>query len=134
MLLAKPVYQIVMGKTGYIGQIGLILAIAYCGHLAVTGLSVPLPSSVVGLLLLLAGLRLGVVAEAWIGDAAHFLSANMAFFFLPSAVEIIENYDRIHPVLVRLLAVCIISTVVTFLAAYWSVRILQGLVKKGGRE
>ncbi|MCD8139970.1 MAG: CidA/LrgA family protein [Planctomycetaceae bacterium] len=122
-----------MNKLGYLGQIGLILALAYCGHLAVAGLSVPLPSSVVGLLLL-AGLRLGVVHEAWIGDAAHFLSANMAFFFLPSAVEILENYDRIHPVLVRLLAVCVISTVVTFLAAYWAVRMLQGLVKKGGRE
>ncbi len=123
-----------MKKIGYLGQLGLILAIAYCGHLAVTALSVPLPSSVVGLLLLLAGLRLGLVHEAWLGDAAHFLSANMAFFFLPSAVEIIENYDRIHPVLVRLVVVVVLSTIVTFLASYWAVRILQGLAKKGGRE
>ena len=111
-------------------QFGIILGFAYCGHLLAYGLLVPLPASVIGLVLLLTGLRLRIVSEKWLDDTAHFLSANMAFFFLPSAVEILESYEHIHPVLAKLVLVCIASTIVTFLASYASVRALQKLTGK----
>lgn len=109
-----------------LGQLGIILGFAYAGHLLAFGLSISLPSSVLGLLLLLGALRLRLVPEEWLGDTAHFLSANMALFFLPPAVGIIENYHHINPVLGKLLFVCIAST----LATYATVCALQRLGAK----
>lgn len=114
-----------------LGQLGIILGFAYAGHLLAHGLSIPLPSSVLGLLLLLGALRLRLVPEEWLGGTAHFLSVNMAFFFLPSAVGILENYHHINPVLGKLLFVCIASTLATFIATYAVVCALQGLRAKG---
>lgn len=114
-------------------QIGLIFGIAYCGHLLANGAGIPLPASVIGLLLLLAGLRTGIINEKWIAEASYFLSANMAFFFLPSAVEILDNYHLVHSVLAQLLIVCIASTVLTFLATYVTVVFLQKFLAKRGK-
>lgn len=107
------------------GQLAIILAAAYIGHLLAAGLSAPLPAGVLGILLLLAALRLRRLAESSVDSAANFLMANMAFFFLPSAVDIIGNISLVRPVLFRLLAVIILSTAITFLATWHAVRILQ---------
>jgi holin-like protein len=106
-------------------QLALILALAYVGHLCAAVLSVPLPASVIGLLLLLIGLRTGWIPERRIDSAATFLTANMAFFFLPSAVEILGGLELVRPVLFRLLAVVVLGALVTFLATYGTVRVLQ---------
>ncbi|MCC8190708.1 MAG: CidA/LrgA family protein [Planctomycetes bacterium] len=106
-------------------QLGIILAFAACGHLLANGLGLPLPNSVIGLILLLGGLRLRLLPEWRIGNVAQFLSANMAFFFLPSAVEIVENYAHIQPILLEILVVCTASTITTFCATYAVVRLLH---------
>ena len=111
-------------------QVGIIFGFSYCGYILAYGLSIPLPASVIGLLLLLVGLRLRIVSEKWIDDAAHFLSANMAFFFLPSTIDLLENHMRIHPVLGELFIVCIASTAVTFFATYHTVRVLRKFASK----
>lgn len=115
-------------------QIGIVFGIAYCGHLLTNGLMLPLPASVIGLVLLLAGLRTGLIHERWIAETSHFLSANMAFLFLPSAVEILDNYTLIHSVLAQLLIICVISTALTFLATYYSVVFFQKTLAKRGNQ
>lgn len=112
------------------GQFAIILCFSYAGHLLANGLSVPLPSSVIGLVLLVAALRLRLLPEKWIADTAHFLSANMAFFFLPLSVEIVENYDHVKDVFAKLMFIAIVSTVVTFAASYSATRFLQRLMAK----
>ncbi len=108
-----------------LGQLALILGLAYLGHLLAAGLSAPLPAGVIGILLLLGCLRMKWIAREWIDDAARFLTANMAFFFLPPAVEIIDNMGAVRPVLFRLLLVCAAGTVCAFFATYIAVRLLR---------
>lgn len=119
---------------GVLTQTGIVIGFAYCGHILSAAFAVPLPASVTGLLLLLLALRLRILPGAWIEDATRFLGANMAFFFLPSAVEIIENYLHVEAVLWKLLFICAVSTCLTFLATYASARLFQRLFgKNGGR-
>ncbi len=113
-----------------LGQLGVILAFSYAGHLLAAGLSIPLPASVIGILLLLAGMRTGWIAECRIDQVAHFLLANMAFFFIPSAVEIIENIGVIRPILFRVILICVLSTAATFFVSYMAVCALQKIAGK----
>ncbi|KAB7673068.1 CidA/LrgA family holin-like protein [Bacillus sp. B1-b2] len=55
---------------------------------------VPLPSSMIGLLLLFILLLLHVVKLEWVEKGAAWLLAELLLFFIPSAVGIV-NYDEI---------------------------------------
>lgn len=56
--------------------------------------SLPIPASMIGLLLLLLALKLGIVKLEWIEQGGNWLLAELMLFFVPSAVGII-NYDEI---------------------------------------
>jgi holin-like protein len=118
----------------FLGQLGIILAFAYAGHLFAAGLGVPFPASVIGILLLLGGLRTGWIKEERVDAAAQFLLANMAFFFVPSSVEIIGSAALVRPVLPKFLAVILISTVVAFFVTYAVVRGLRKLLPPSGKN
>ncbi|PMC40260.1 CidA/LrgA family protein [Bacillus sp. UMB0899] len=57
-------------------------------------ISIPLPSSMIGLGFLLLALFTGIVKLKWIEKGANFLLAELLLFFIPSAVGIV-NYDEI---------------------------------------
>ncbi len=108
-----------------LGQICLILGFAFAGELLAFFVPLGIPASVFGLVLLLTALKTGIVKPEYINDTARFLSGNMAFFFVPPAVSIVSTYSLIHSVLFKLIIICLLSTLVTFLTAYWGVRIVQ---------
>ena len=111
-------------------QIGVIFAFSYAGEVLAYILPVTVPSSVLGMMLLLAALRSGILKPEWIGETADFLSANMAFFFLPVAVNILESYSLFAGAMVRLLIVCVTSTLLTFGATYLTCRTIRNIQQK----
>lgn len=115
-------------------QLAILFGFAYAGHILANAFAFPLPASVTGLLLLLAALRLRLLPAARIGDATRFLGVNMAFFFLPSAVEILESYMHVGNVLAELLFICLVSTLLTFLATYASARCFRKILAKRGGQ
>jgi len=54
----------------------------------------------------------------------------MALFFLPSVVNIMQSYHIIAPVVGRLLLICLLTTVITFFAAYFGTRLAREAMKK----
>jgi holin-like protein len=115
-----------------IKELGLILAFAYAGEAAAWFLPIRLPAGVLGIVLVFAVLSLGILRPRHFGKTADFISANMAFFFLPLAVSILQNYQAVSPVLFQLIAVCVISTLITFAVSYGTVRLLRIIMGKGG--
>ena len=61
---------------------------------------------------------------------ADFLLSNMAFFFVPAGVSIINYFDELKSTAVQLIIICIISTVVTFAVTAYSVMLTVRLMKK----
>jgi holin-like protein len=112
-------------------QLGLILFFGFLGEIASFYLPLGMPASVLGMVLMLAALGLGFLKPEHLGATADYLSANMAFFFLPAAVTILENYRYIRPVVLQLLLICIISTVTTFFITYGTVRLFRMLLSRG---
>jgi holin-like protein len=113
-------------------QVGLIFAFGFLGECISHYLPLGMPASVLGMVLMLAALGVKLVKPDQLGAAADFLSANMAFFFLPAAVTVLENYGYIQPVLLKLLLIVLISTVVTFFLTYGTVRLCRMILSKQG--
>jgi holin-like protein len=111
--------------------LGLILSFGFLGEIASFYLPLGMPASVLGMVLMLAALGFKFLKPEHLGKTADYLSANMAFFFLPAAVTILENYGYIQPVVVQLFLICIISTVTTFFITYGTVRFSRILLARG---
>jgi holin-like protein len=115
-----------------IKELGLIIAFGYAGELAARFLPIRLPAGVLGIVMVFAVLSLGVLRPRHFGKTADFLSAHMAFFFLPLAVSILQNYQAVSPVLFQLVVICVISTLITFAVSYATVRFLRIIMGRGG--
>lgn len=67
-------------------------------------------------------------------EVGTFLSNNMSFFFIPAAVSVIDYLDILQSVIFKVLIICSISIIVSFVLVAYAVKItitLQDKYKKG---
>ena len=76
-----------------IRQIGIIFAVCWLSILVEKILPVAFPASVIGMILLFICLFTGALKIEHIQEKADFLLENMAFFFVPAGVSIINYFD-----------------------------------------
>jgi holin-like protein len=117
-----------------IQQLGLILVFGFAGEIAGVLFPTGVPASVLGLIIMLVCLGIKLLKPEHLGETADFLSANMAFFFLPAVTSVLNNYDAIKGVAPLLLGICITCTFLTFALTYGTVRIFQIIMKKGHQQ
>ena len=91
----------------------LIFTINYVGMLLSKILHLPLPGTIVSLLLLFLMLQFKVLKLEKIENAANFLLLNMTLFFMPPTVKIIDSYDLLEKDLVKIIIIIVISTFLT---------------------
>ncbi|MDD3124062.1 MAG: CidA/LrgA family protein, partial [Candidatus Izemoplasmatales bacterium] len=94
-----------------------------------------IPGTILGMLLLVLALLLKVVKNEYVEDVGIFLTSNMAFFFIPAAVSVIEYFDLLKVSIIRILILVTISLVVSFFSIMGSVKLtifLQDQWKKRG--
>ena len=72
----------------------------------------------------------GVLKIEHIQEKADFLLENMAFFFVPAGVSIINYFDVLESTWIQLVIICVISTIVTFAVTAWSVRLTIRLIER----
>ena len=65
----------------------------------------------------------GVLKIDHIREKSDFLLANMAFFFIPAGVNVINYLDILKANWLPLLLICVITTVITFAATTYSIRL-----------
>jgi len=110
-----------------IRQIAVILFFYILGEIVSKLLIIILPSifipgSILGMFLLVIGIVTKIVKKEWIEDVAVFLTSNMAFFFIPAAVGIIEYADVLKDSAWRILAFILTSTILSFFVIYFSIK------------
>ena len=103
-------------------QIAVVLGICWVGEGISQLLPFPLPSSVIAMLLLFLLLRLSPLKIEHIQEKTDFLLRNMAFFFLPSGVELMAHVDILRENLLPLLVILLVSTLAAFTATAFTVR------------
>ncbi|WP_017470868.1 CidA/LrgA family protein [Amphibacillus jilinensis] len=100
-----------------IGIISVQVAIIHIFLFLAIGLKaivpIPLPTSIVGLLLLFSALFFNVIKLEWVEQGGRWLMAELLLFFIPSAVGIV-NYDELAGVqgLVIVLVIAISTIIV----------------------
>ncbi len=117
-------------------QIGVVLAICLLGEGISLLLPIPFPGSVIAMILLFLLLLSGLLRPEHIRQKSDFLLQNMAFFFIPAGVGIVEYAEDLLPFLLPLLLICVITTVLTFAASALTAKLVIHLQEKShtGKE
>ena len=116
-------------------QVGIIFSICWISQIIEKLLPFSFPASVIGMILLLVLLCVRILKVDHIREKSDFLLENMAFFFIPAGVSIINYFDVLKNWVVQLIVICVVSTVVTFAVTAYSMKLALDLMqkKKSGR-
>ena len=109
--------------------LALLLLFQAAGELLVLGLKLPFPGPVVGLVLLLAGLRWRVVREP-VQAAAELLLSHLSLLFVPVGVGVVTHLDLVTRHGAQLVAVIVVST---WIGMAVTALLLRGLLRRGAR-
>ncbi|MBU9738772.1 CidA/LrgA family protein [Diplocloster agilis] len=111
-----------------------LLLICFIGEAVALLLPVPLPASIISMVLLFLLLLTGWFRETQIREVSDFLLGNMAVLFIPAGVSIINYFDEIRSVWPALLAIILISTIVTFLVTAFTTQLMIRFMARRGRS
>lgn len=111
-------------------QAAVLFLICLLGETIVSLFSLSFPSSVISMIILFLFLLFQVIRQENIQGIIRFLQQNMALFFIPSGVAIMENYSYLRESLIPFLLICVISTIATFAVTAYTVRLVSALMRK----
>lgn len=116
-----------------IRQCAILFGCLALGELLIYLTYIPLPSSILGMLLLTLFLKLKWIRLEWIQGMADFLVANIGFFFVPPGVAIMLYLDIIKAQLWPIVVATVISTVLVLAVTGWVHQFYgKATHKKGG--
>lgn len=96
-------------------QLAVIFGIYLGGEGIASLLPISIPGNIIGMLALFILLLLKWIKLRHIQTLGKFLLANMAFLFIPAGVSIIESIEAVKGDLLPILAICILTTIITFI-------------------
>ena len=102
-------------------QIAIIFLLCLIGEVIAAILPFPFPASVISMILVFCFLLWGPLKVYHIRKQTDFLLDNMAFFFIPPAVSIVENLHYMEGKLGILIFICFITVFPTFAITAWTV-------------
>ena len=114
----------------FLQQMSVIFAIYLISVLVSNLLPVAFPGSVIGMILLFLLLLSGILKPRQVEEAGDFLVKNMAFLFVPTVVGIVEYIPVLMDHLLPFLVIIVVTTVLTFAAAAWTVTAVIRLQQK----
>ena len=113
-----------------IKQLFIILVCLALGEIIVYFTGVKVPSSIIGMLLLTAGLHFKIIKLKWIKSVADFLLDNMVFFFIPPGIAIMCYFDLISKELLPILASILGSTILVLISTSFTHQLLRKIRSK----
>lgn len=118
-----------VSKLKILKQILIIFSICSAGMLL--NRFIAFPATILSLIVLLILLICGIIKTHHIKETADFVLSNMAFFFIPAGVKIMDSFSDFAESLLPILLVILITTVLTFGATALTV---TGLMKVMGNH
>lgn len=111
----------------YLRQLAIILLLCIVGQLLSVLIGGKVPGNVLSMIVLFLLLLFRVIKVETIEETADFILANMAFFFIPACLGIVESYHLLAGNVIKLLIVCILTTILTSLSAGFTVKYILKL-------
>ena len=113
-----------------ITQVGIIFGVCWAAQIVEQALPFAFPASVIGMILMFLLLAFRVLKVDHIREKSDFLLGNMAFFFIPAGVSIINYFDVLKNWVFQLIFICIVTTVITFAVTAYSMRFVMYLMAR----
>jgi holin-like protein len=93
-----------------------------------------IPGTIIGMLLFFIILVTRSIKIQAVDEVGSFLSSNMSFFFIPAAVSILEYYEDLKSVFLKVVLLIFVTTLIGFFFIAISVRLtikIQEKLSKG---
>lgn len=94
-------------------EFGIILLINYIGIFISSLLNIPIPGSIVGMLLLLFLLYFKIINLKLIENVSTLILANMAIFFIPPTMRILDLMHLIKGDFIKIIILMMLTTFIT---------------------
>lgn len=105
-------------------QIAVLFFICLMGQGISLILPFPFPGNIIAMIILFILLLAKVIKPEKVQDFTGFLLANMAFFFVPAGVSILESYPIMKDSLLPIFLICLFSTIITFFVTFATVKLV----------
>lgn len=96
-------------------QIGFLYGLSLIGNLIVNLLAIPIPGSIVGLILLFIGLYFKLIPVGFIQEGAGFILVVLPLFLIPSTVGVVQYPELLSRWGVMLILMVMVSTFLTMI-------------------
>lgn len=106
-------------------QLMIILGTYFIGQILQSVLKLPVPGSVIGLILLFFALQKGIIKIEMIEDVCEFLLSNMSFFFIPAGVGLLTAFSILQGKWLGFIIILITSTVFVWLLTVYIVKFFR---------
>lgn len=93
-------------------QASIVLLIYFLGDIIQSEFNLPVPGSVLGMLILLVALCTGIIKLDMIDNISDFLLDNLAFFFVPAGVGLISCFSILKSNWFSILMISFLSTII----------------------
>ena len=117
-----------------IRRLAILFGCLALGEFIIWLTGIPLPSSIVGMLILTLLLKLKIIRLEWVKTISEFLVANIGFFFVPPGVAIMLYFDIIKAEFWPIVISTAASTVIVLAITGWVGQIYAKLVHKKGDD
>jgi holin-like protein len=98
-------------------QIALLYGFYFIGKVVQQALHIPVPGSMIAMLLLFFLLVTNIVKEEWLSDGGQFLLSNLPLLFVPPTVGIMDYFQLFRGEGVLSVVAVIISTIMVMILA-----------------
>lgn len=112
----------------YLRQLLIILIFSFAGEVLHYLISIQIPASIYGLVLLFIAFMTGLIQLPQVEETAKFLIEIMPMMFIPAGVGLLESWGVLKPILVPVIVILIVST---FLVMGVSGLVTQGIMHIG---
>ncbi|MGE6402731.1 antiholin-like murein hydrolase modulator LrgA [Bacillus cereus] len=97
---------------GFLSQIFVFSAIMLVSNIISTHLPIPMPSSVIGLVVLFSLLCLKVIKLEQVESLGTALTGIIGFLFVPSGISVINSLGVMSQYFVQILTVIVVATII----------------------
>ena len=111
-------------------QIAIVFAICLAGEAIAAILPFSFPAAIISLILLLALLFSGLIKVEHIREKSDFLLSNMAFFFIPAGISVIEHIESVKAIWWQFIIIVFISTISVFAVTAGTVTLVMKIQER----
>ena len=104
----------------FVRQFGMVLFFSFLGEILHAVIPAGIPASIYGMLLLFMALALHMIKPDQVEETGGFLTGLLPLLFVSPVVNLLDCWSEVSPALFSILAIIVVSTLVTFGISGWA--------------